>query len=36
MTLPPERTSGRIIEGETTQQKVDELVRLLREEAKVL
>ncbi len=36
MTLPPARPSGRIIEGETTQQKVDELVRLLREEAKVL
>lgn len=33
--LPEERSAGRIIEGEP-QEQVDELVRLLREEAKVL
>jgi len=33
---PPQRPAGRIIEGESVSQKVDELVRLLREEAKVL
>ena len=33
---PPARTAGRIIEGDTVDAKVAELVRLLREEAKVL
>jgi len=34
--LPEERPGGRIIEGETVEEKVSELVRLLREEAKVI
>lgn len=34
--LPPARPTGRIINGPSVQAKVDELVRLLREEAKVL
>lgn len=33
---PPERPKGRIIEGDSVQAKVSELVRLLRDEAKVL
>ena len=36
MQPPPERKGGRIIEGETAQEKVAELARLLQEEAKVL
>jgi len=36
MQLPPEREGGRIIEGETAQEKVTELVRALHEEAKVI
>jgi electron transfer flavoprotein beta subunit len=36
MEYPPPRPPGRIIEGATVQEKVRELVRLLREEAKVL
>ncbi len=36
LTPPPERKGGRIIAGDTVQAKVDELVRLLHEEAKVL
>jgi electron transfer flavoprotein beta subunit len=35
-SLPPARTPGRIIEGETVQEKAAELVRLLKEEAKVI
>ncbi len=34
--LPPERPAGQIIAGETVEEKVAELVRLLREEAKVI
>ncbi len=34
--LPEERPAGRIIEGESVEDKVTELVRLLREEAKVI
>ena len=34
--LPPARGGGKMIEGETAEQKVDELIRLLREEAKIL
>jgi electron transfer flavoprotein beta subunit len=33
---PPERKGGKIIEGETAQEKAAELVKLLREEAKVI
>lgn len=36
MQPPPARQGGRIIEGETAQEKVTELVKLLSEEAKVL
>jgi electron transfer flavoprotein beta subunit len=36
MQPPPERKGGRIIEGETAQEKAAELARLLHEEAKVL
>lgn len=36
MRLPSERKGGRIIEGDSVQAKVAELVRLLREEAKVI
>jgi electron transfer flavoprotein beta subunit len=36
MQPPPERKGGRIIEGETAQEKAAELARLLQEEAKVL
>jgi len=36
LTFPPERSPGRIIEGETVEAKAAELVRLLREEAKVI
>ena len=36
MRLPPARNAGRIIEGETAKSKATELVRLLREEAKVI
>ena len=35
-TLPPERKAGRIIEASTPQEAVRELVRALREEAKVI
>jgi electron transfer flavoprotein beta subunit len=35
-TLPPERKAGRIIEAPTPQEAVHELVRALREEAKVI
>ncbi len=35
-SLPPERPAGRIIEGDSVAAKVSELVRLLREEAKVI
>jgi len=34
--LPEERAGGMVIEGETVEEKVTELVRLLREEAKVI
>jgi electron transfer flavoprotein beta subunit len=34
--LPPQRQGGRVIEGDSVQAKVAELVRLLNEEAKVL
>jgi len=36
LSFPPERSPGRIIEGETVEAKAAELVRLLSEEAKVL
>ena len=36
ITSPPERTSGKIIEGETPQEKAAELARLLHEEAKAV
>lgn len=36
LSLPPARPSGRMIEGGSVGEKVNELVRLLREEAKVL
>lgn len=36
LRLPPERKSGKIIEGESASEKAAELVRLLHEEAKVL
>ena len=36
MTPPPERVAGKIIEGETPEEKAAELARMLREEAKVL
>lgn len=35
-TLPPPRSAGRIIDGPTPEAKAKELVRLLREEAKVI
>jgi electron transfer flavoprotein beta subunit len=35
-SLPPARPSGRIIEGDSVEGKVKELVRLLRDEAKVI
>jgi electron transfer flavoprotein beta subunit len=36
LTPPPQREAGKIIDGETPEQKAGELARLLREEAKVL
>jgi electron transfer flavoprotein beta subunit len=36
LSFPPERSPGRIVEGETPEAKAGELVRLLREEAKVI
>jgi len=36
LSFPPERSPGKIIEGETPGAKAGELVRLLREEAKVI
>jgi len=36
MSFPPQRAPGRIIKGETAQEKATEFVRLLREEAKVI
>ena len=36
LTPPPARAAGRIIEGETAQEKAAELARLLHEEAKVI
>lgn len=36
LTPPPERVAGKVIEGETSEQKAGELARLLREEAKVI
>ena len=36
LSFPPERSPGKIIEGETPEAKAAELVRLLREEAKVI
>ncbi len=36
ITPPPERKAGKIIEGETPQEKAAELARLLHEEAKVI
>ncbi len=36
LEYPPERPPGRIIEGDNLDAKLDELVRLLKEEAKVL
>ena len=36
LTPPPERAAGKIVEGETPQEKAAELARLLHEEAKVI
>lgn len=36
LTPPPERVAGKIVEGETAEQKAGELAKLLREEAKVI
>ena len=36
MQLPPQRTAGRIVEGDTAADKAAALVKALREEAKVL
>jgi electron transfer flavoprotein alpha/beta subunit len=36
LELPPPRPSGKIIQGATPEAKVKELVRLLRDEAKVI
>jgi electron transfer flavoprotein beta subunit len=36
MTPPPARAAGKIVEGETPQEKAGELARLLHEEAKVI
>jgi electron transfer flavoprotein beta subunit len=36
MTPPPEREAGKIVEGETPQEKAAELAKLLHEEAKVI
>ncbi len=36
MTPPPQRAAGKIVEGETAQEKASELARLLHEEAKVI
>jgi electron transfer flavoprotein beta subunit len=36
MTPPPERKAGKIVEGETVQEKAKTLVKLLREEAKII
>jgi electron transfer flavoprotein alpha/beta subunit len=36
MALPAQRPAGRMIEGGSVGEKVDQLVQLLREEAKVL
>ena len=36
LSYPPEKPEGKMVEGEDPKQVADELVRLLREEAKVL
>jgi len=36
ITPPPERAGGKIIEGETPQEKAAELAKLLHEEAKAV
>ena len=36
MTPPPQRQAGKIVDGETPQEKAAELARLLHEEAKVI
>jgi electron transfer flavoprotein beta subunit len=36
LTPPPQREAGKIVEGESPEQKAGELARLLHEEAKVL
>ena len=36
LTLPPERKGGRIIDGESAAQKAAALVKVLKEEAKVI
>jgi electron transfer flavoprotein beta subunit len=36
LTPPPQREAGKIVEGETPEQKASELVRLLHEEAKLI
>jgi len=36
LSFPPERQPGKMVEGETPEEKAAELVRLLREEAKVI
>ena len=36
LTPPPERAAGKIVEGETAQEKAAELAKLLHDEAKVL
>jgi len=36
LTPPPERQSGRIVEGETPEEKASGLAKLLHEEAKII
>ena len=36
MKTPPERTGGQMIEGASAAEKAEKLVKLLREEAKVI
>jgi len=36
LTPPPERAAGKIVEGETAQEKAAELAKLLHDEAKIL
>jgi electron transfer flavoprotein beta subunit len=36
ITPPPQREAGRIVEGETPEEKAANLTKLLREEAKII